>query len=194
MTTTGGLGIGLLENVIEAYNFIVNNYTPGDELFFFGFSRGAYTVRAASGLVSMIGIITPASMRKFLTLYNAYIQAEKFEKDFAHSEDWQKWTALYPDYLVSKPDDITIQVIGVFDTVGAMGVPDMGHTQYTRIDMSRTRKKYEFIDTRLSPRTNPMRLPRSTFTDLFRVQRFGMPTRLLLSTNNVTLSNHVSGP
>ena len=42
----GGTGAGLAENVCEAYNFVVNNYSPGDEIYVFGFSRGAYTARA----------------------------------------------------------------------------------------------------------------------------------------------------
>lgn len=42
----GGTGAGLAENVCEAYNFVVNNWTDGDELYIFGFSRGAYTARA----------------------------------------------------------------------------------------------------------------------------------------------------
>ena len=42
----GGTGAGLAENVCEAYNFVVNNYSAGDEIYVFGFSRGAYTARA----------------------------------------------------------------------------------------------------------------------------------------------------
>ena len=42
----GVLGIGLESNIINAYKFIVWNYEPGDEIFLFGFSRGAYTVRS----------------------------------------------------------------------------------------------------------------------------------------------------
>jgi hypothetical protein len=49
----GGVGAGLAENVIEAYNFIVMNYQEGDEIFCFGFSRGAYTARAVAGLVTV---------------------------------------------------------------------------------------------------------------------------------------------
>ena len=43
----GAFGVGLSRNIQEAYRFLVFNYEPGDELFFFGFSRGAYTVRSA---------------------------------------------------------------------------------------------------------------------------------------------------
>src|SRR6516165_301666 len=46
----GAFGAGLSRNVIDTYRFIVQNYEPGDELFFFGFSRGAFTARSAVGL------------------------------------------------------------------------------------------------------------------------------------------------
>jgi len=62
-TRQGGIGDGLAENVIEAYNFIVLNYQPGDEIFCFGFSRGAYTARAVAGLVGDIGVLEPADMQ-----------------------------------------------------------------------------------------------------------------------------------
>ena len=61
----GATGAGLEENIIEAYNFIVLNYEPGDEIFCFGFSRGAYTARAVAGLVTDIGVISPVDMQFF---------------------------------------------------------------------------------------------------------------------------------
>src|SRR6266536_3572662 len=45
----GGLGVGLLGSVWDAYSFICNNYCDGDEIFLFGFSRGAYTARSIGG-------------------------------------------------------------------------------------------------------------------------------------------------
>ena len=45
---TGGIGWGLDIDVVQIYDFISNNYQPGDELFFFGFSRGAFTVRSVA--------------------------------------------------------------------------------------------------------------------------------------------------
>src|SRR5215217_600642 len=57
--TGGGLGVGLSRNVIECYRFVVDNYEPGDELYFFGFSRGAFTARSLAGLVRNAGILRP---------------------------------------------------------------------------------------------------------------------------------------
>ena len=47
----GGLGVGLSQNVRSCYRFLVDSYEPGDELYFFGFSRGAFTARSTAGFV-----------------------------------------------------------------------------------------------------------------------------------------------
>ncbi|KAF2157493.1 hypothetical protein K461DRAFT_250532 [Myriangium duriaei CBS 260.36] len=149
----GSLGKGLLENVIEAYNFIVNNYNQGDELFFFGFSRGAYTVRSTAGLVCTLGVIRPSSMRKFLKLYNSYTSA--FESaDKAPQQQFHEWGP-WTEYVKDNADcyaskEVPVKVIGVFDTVGSLGVPDLGHVY--RKDNSAIRKAYQFHDVELNDR------------------------------------------
>ena len=62
----GGLfGVGLAENVKQTYGFVVDNYQPGDELFLFGFSRGAHTVRSLSGLIGLLGLLPKQHMDEF---------------------------------------------------------------------------------------------------------------------------------
>src|SRR5262245_57442256 len=53
------IGLRVRENVIAAYRFLAQTYQPGDQLYFFGFSRGAYTVRAVAGLIHMLGLVRP---------------------------------------------------------------------------------------------------------------------------------------
>ncbi|KAF4303029.1 hypothetical protein GTA08_BOTSDO08587 [Botryosphaeria dothidea] len=144
----GSQGLGLLENVLEAYNFITSNYSSGDHLYFFGFSRGAYTVRAAAGLVQEVGIIQPYLMSSFLEQYGKYIRAEDFSKPFTQTEHWSKFTAKSPTPLITAAKDIVIQIIGVWDTVGSLGVPDLGH--WLKKDNSGWRKAYQFYNTDLS--------------------------------------------
>ena len=150
---TGSQGLGLLENVIEAYNFIVNNYTPGDELFFFGFSRGAFTVRSAAALVAELGVLRPSSMGAFLKLYNEYIKAEDFRTEFYQTASWNQFvadrSALPGGHAIAPGGEVVVQVIGVWDTVGALGIPDIGHL--ISFDFSKLRKQYEFHDTDLKP-------------------------------------------
>ncbi|RBR10225.1 uncharacterized protein FIESC28_09611 [Fusarium coffeatum] len=144
----GSQGLGLLENVLEAYNFIVSNYNPGDELYFFGFSRGAFTVRSTAGLVQEVGIVKSHLMAHFLEHYGNFIRGEDFSKPFSQTEHWTKFLGHSPAAVACPGKDTVIQVIGVWDTVGALGIPDMGH--WVTIDNSRFRKAYQFHDTDLS--------------------------------------------
>ena len=52
-------GYGLDDNVLKAYEFLVRNYEDGDEIFLFGFSRGAYTVRLLAGFIHKVGLVWP---------------------------------------------------------------------------------------------------------------------------------------
>ena len=52
-------GYGLDDNVLGAYQFLVNHWQEGDRIYLFGFSRGAYTVRVLAGLIHKIGLISP---------------------------------------------------------------------------------------------------------------------------------------
>ena len=54
-------GYGIRDDIRDAYVFIMNNWRPGDRLYLFGFSRGAYTVRALAGLIHMYGIAMPGN-------------------------------------------------------------------------------------------------------------------------------------
>jgi uncharacterized protein (DUF2235 family) len=111
----GGLGVGLSRNVQECYRFLVDNYEPGDELYFFGFSRGAFTARSTVGLVRNSGILRPEQRHRIEAAYALYrnphrdshpsgIAAELFRRSYSHA-------------------DVPIQFVGVWDTVGALGIP-----------------------------------------------------------------------
>lgn len=153
----GGLGAGLAENVIEAYNFIVLNYSPGDEIFCFGFSRGAYTARAVAGLVTDIGVISPVDMQYFPEIYRAYMHNKEGE-EFVKTQAWKDFLdgplshkrhdpqPLRADakklaqsngatsqsdggvhaHKISEDASRKVKIVGVFDTVGSLGVPDVG--------------------------------------------------------------------
>jgi uncharacterized protein (DUF2235 family) len=63
LTRAGGLvlGHGVRENVEEAYSFLMRAYQPGDRIFIFGFSRGAYTARALTGMLRTVGLLRPGA-------------------------------------------------------------------------------------------------------------------------------------
>jgi uncharacterized protein (DUF2235 family) len=116
---TGGIGWGLDVDVCQIYDFIANNYEPGDELFFFGFSRGSFTVRSVAGLVCDVGILSAVHMSRFAEMWTAY-RANTGGDPFKNST----W------YLDNKGElgltDAKIKVVGVWDTVGAL-VRDAWH-------------------------------------------------------------------
>ena len=143
----GGTGSGFVGNVIEAYNFIVLNHNPGDQIFCIGFSRGAYTARAVAGLVTDIGIIEPRDMQDFPELYNLY-QAHTDSHAFRKSKTWREWVEgkrrfdptqrdlpehwrKSPSQWEKRPHGAApestrwVEAVGVFDTVGALGIPEM---------------------------------------------------------------------
>jgi uncharacterized protein (DUF2235 family) len=113
----GMLGVGLSENVKQTYGFLVDNYQPDDELFFFGFSRGAHTVRSLGGLIGLIGLLPKQHMDKFPQAWQYYrTPPEKRTK-----AQWNQFLERFP--TDEQPKKTRIDFIGVWDTVGTMGVP-----------------------------------------------------------------------
>ena len=149
----GATGAGLEENIIEAYNFIVLNYEPGDEILCFGFSRGAYTARAVAGLVADIGVVQPLEMQFFHDIYRRY-EAFGLDPNGSNGQSFREtpaWKELIDKKIFMKgpPSEASrsIKVVGVWDTVGSLGVPDiLGH------DNGDLRKKYGFNNVKLSER------------------------------------------
>ncbi len=79
----GGLvwGEGVWANVAGAYSFLVHNYHPGDRIYFFGFSRGAFTARAAASLVDMFGVLRKEHENLIPTLLKVYRRKPKSKAD-----------------------------------------------------------------------------------------------------------------
>ena len=112
----GGLGIGLSENIQQAYRFIANNYVNGDELFLFGFSRGAYTVRSLAGFIGAVGLLEKEHLRCVPEAYALY----RLSPDERHGSLPERRLK----FLERPPRTaITVKFIGVWDTVGALGTP-----------------------------------------------------------------------
>ncbi|KAJ5915190.1 hypothetical protein N7454_011302 [Penicillium verhagenii] len=107
----GATGSGFEGNVIEAYNYCVLNWNPGDQIMVFGFSRGAFTARSIAGVITDIGICNKADLNKFPELWKVYKTFKTNRgnkgKRFFHSKNWE------------------VEVVGVYDTVGAIGTPEV---------------------------------------------------------------------
>lgn len=109
-------GRGLTTNIRQAYRFLSRHYEPGDEIYIFGFSRGAYTARSLVGYVAAIGLLrcdtcTDQNERR----------AWRYYRTAPHDRSPGEYVALGP--LMHDRDATRITCMGVFDTVGALGVP-----------------------------------------------------------------------
>jgi uncharacterized protein (DUF2235 family) len=130
----GCTGVGLSRNVRSVYAFIVNNWEPGDEVFLFGFSRGAYTARAVGGLIGRVGLLAKQDMGRF-------------DEAWAWNRDRDRATSPLTshDWYRNRRTEVPIQCVGVWDTVGALGIPDNRYLPKTRFCGS----EYRFLDVEL---------------------------------------------
>lgn len=133
--TGGAFGKGLDDNLHAAYRFLMLNYEAGDQLYLFGFSRGAYTVRSLAGMVRKCGILKRCAS-------NRYHEAISMYNDTHHPND-DTARRFRKDHSVTGDESIPIRMIGVWDTVGALGVPVRGLRWLTA-------DSYRFHDVELS--------------------------------------------
>lgn len=106
---TGGIvGDGLEENILDAYRFLAHNYHTGDEVYVFGFSRGAYTARSLTGLIQKCGLLPNRKVFFIPEAFEHYKDRDEDGMDFREKHECTH---------------VDIEFLGVFDTVGARGIP-----------------------------------------------------------------------
>lgn len=132
----GGTGEGLDVNVRQGYRFLSQYYEPGDEIYLFGFSRGAFTARSLAGYLGASGLLT----RENCTRDNEERAWSFYRTD---AKDRYPHDGLRLRELCH--DGLRIRALGVFDTVGSLGIPLRMWDHLTN-----GRSKYQFHDTTLS--------------------------------------------
>ncbi len=134
----GAFGYGLSDHVLDGYRWLCKTWQPGDLLYLFGFSRGAYTARSLGGMIRKCGLLrcdTGGSVAR---------------ADAAAAYDFYRDIHSRPDdpaavaFRASHSIEIDIHFIGVWDTVGSLGIPS------TASWFPYARKRYRFHDTELS--------------------------------------------
>jgi uncharacterized protein (DUF2235 family) len=124
----GAFGFGLSENVRLGYRWLMEHCNPGDDIFIFGFSRGAFTARSLAGIIARCGLLKPDAPLSFIQLYKRYQKGNsvralyqlKYDQaqgknDFSFEEKMLlKYTHYHRDL---------VKMVGVWDTVGSIGVP-----------------------------------------------------------------------
>lgn len=161
----GGFGRGLDRKVEGAYRFLVLNYEPDDEIFVFGFSRGAYTARSLCGLIRKCGILRRDSFDKVpqaLTIYRDKRHPNdatvvEFRQNYSQPRSAGKEDDRWVKQKIDKDTDVRasaalskdtvsyrMMYLGLWDTVGSMGIPEK--FWFSRL----FNRQYQFHDTRLS--------------------------------------------
>jgi uncharacterized protein (DUF2235 family) len=118
--TGGAFGRGLSVNIMQGYKWLCETYKDGDEIFTFGFSRGAYTARSLVGLIRKCGLLNDPKLSLILQAYDLYR-----DKD-VHPNDKEAVA-----FRRSFSREVRIKFIGVWDTVGALGIP-LSHVPFGR--------------------------------------------------------------
>jgi uncharacterized protein (DUF2235 family) len=127
----GAMGEGLFQKVQECYAFLANVYDPGDAIYIFGFSRGAFTARSVAGMIAGFGVPTINLDNQTVSrIFAAYRQTDPAAKQ--KLKDGLKAT-----YGLI---DVNVEMVGVWDTVGALGIPGLFFNVLNQ-------KQYGFLDT-----------------------------------------------
>ena len=148
----GATGNTLGVKIRDAYSFISQNYCDGDEIFLFGFSRGAFTAGTLGALINDIGILNNKEMDHFFDIFQAYqdrndkLNKKKVEEAQKILEPWllshrdnkrhlgRQFLIKCVSLLNKFRKSITNRQcqIGVFDTVGALGIPKLGSSLFKK--------------------------------------------------------------
>lgn len=134
----GAFGVGLSANVLDAYRFLIDNYEDGDELWLFGFSRGAYTARSVGGLVRNCGILRRENLDRIDDAYALYRARAESPRGTA--------STLFRSAYAYEPG---IRFIGVWDTVGDLGIPEPSIKAFGPL-VRLLNRRWTFHDTDLS--------------------------------------------
>jgi uncharacterized protein (DUF2235 family) len=142
----GAFGWGIDQNIQDAYRFLCLNYDPGDEIYLFGFSRGAYTVRSLAGLIRCAGGLLPRNeIRRTSTVYDIYRSKELKDKEQDLRRKEREMKKLYETLKSPMQREARITLLGCWDTVGSLGIP-----QTIPLLSKQVNKKYQFHDYQLS--------------------------------------------
>jgi len=150
----GATGWGLSRNVKHLYKELSRIYDPGDEIFMFGFSRGAFTVRTLAGFIAACGLVDPSKLKvaTFEGLKRAVDDAYRAYRKCYRPALWKVFGAPSRDaaeeFRKSGAFDADVQVrfLGVWDTVDAVGLPF-----WIGDFINLTLYRFKFPDLRLTP-------------------------------------------
>jgi hypothetical protein len=141
----GATGAGLNRNIMSAYQWLCANYEARDSIYLFGFSRGAYTTRSLAGLVAHCGLLDLAGVGP----KDVWSRIERvFQRGYRDKretrDDWKRDGFVF--HAVDGDEAIRIHLVGVWDTVGALGIPK----DLALLNLLEASDEHAFHDTSLS--------------------------------------------
>lgn len=136
----GATGLGIDQSIQDAYKFLCLNYVDGDEVYPFGFSRGAYTVRSLAGMIYCSGLLSRQYITRVPQAYELY-RNRNIKPGDKEAGKYRK------DYAKNKGNPVNITLLGCFDTVGALGIPVL---PLFKIFSPILHSRYKFYDTTLN--------------------------------------------
>ena len=121
------LGLGMEDRILAGYSFLAENYTPGDKIYIFGFSRGAFEARALAGLLAYSGLpkLSGDDESQLKSIGNKILELTKNKNDSAYVDRWRTWTSRDAPLLAQEIDKslglkvqgVEVEFLGVWDTV-----------------------------------------------------------------------------
>ena len=111
-------GRGVYENMADCYLFLMRHYQPGDQIYIFGFSRGAFTARSVAGLVNQFGVLRPHMESMLPTLIHTYF-SDRVLKPVQIAAIAKQASELFAN---TASRTVEIQFVGVWDTVASVGM------------------------------------------------------------------------
>jgi uncharacterized protein (DUF2235 family) len=155
----GILGHGLYRNLIDAYIKLIFMYEPGDEIYIFGFSRGAFTARSLTGFIRATGIVPRGSLDMLPKAIKRYQDKSQGSKTHPSSEESHQFRLQTSPFVATSEKEVAwregkqegdltllkVSYLGVWDSVGALGVP-----RHLVAASLLNRNKYAFHDASLS--------------------------------------------
>jgi uncharacterized protein (DUF2235 family) len=131
----GAMGEGLFQKIQDNYGYLAYVWDPGDDVYLFGFSRGAYTARSLGGMIARFGVPTKNFDNMMVkNIFAAYRETDQTKRAALKQ-------SLAAQYGLA---DVSVKMIGVWDTVGSLGIPGVLFSLFDQ-------KRYGFLDATLHP-------------------------------------------
>ncbi|KAI7271249.1 hypothetical protein KC345_g7244 [Hortaea werneckii] len=138
----GATGSDLRDKCVEAYQYVAENYVPDSQIWMFGLSRGAFTVRCVAGMINNCGIVKPSKERGAVSQLQAASETKSlceevyriyrspYDEDKPNTPKMKAFRDKWSYSEVEDPTQPPVKFMGLIDTVGSLGIPRLNPGMY----------------------------------------------------------------